>query len=236
MLSEFFNFSFNPLSIIFISLISCLFLALFIAIFRDDVRKYLIKIRVLEKNEKPQTFLIWLISVMIVVRTLQVFLIQPFIVDGGSMLPTLESNNLLLIDKVEYKLDTPKRGDVIVFKFKMEGNDLDDKYFIKRLIAFPGEHVIVSGDSTTIYTTKGEKIILDESYVEESRTSYNDYKYSDYILKEDEYFVMGDNRAGSYDSRSWGPIHYSQISGRALVRVFPDTALFPGKAPYAEQN
>lgn len=234
MLSEFFNFSFNPLSIIFISLILCLFLALFIAIFKKDVRKYLIKISILEEDEKPQTFLIWLISVMLIVRTIQVFLVQPFIVDGGSMLPTLETNNMLLIDKVDYRFNAPQRGDVVVFKFKMEGSDLDGKYFIKRLIAFPGERVIVTGNSTTVYATSGEKIVLDESYVEESRTSYIDYKYSDYTLKDDEYFVMGDNRAGSYDSRTWGPINYSQISGRALVRVFPDTELFPGKAPYAK--
>ncbi len=234
MLSEFFNFSFNPLSIIFISLILCLFLALFVAIFKKNIRDYLIKIRLLEKDEKPQTFLIWLISVMLIVRTVQVFLVQPFIVDGGSMLPTLETNNMLLIDKVDYKFDAPQRGDVIVFKFKMEGNELDGKYFIKRLIAFPGERVIVSGNATTIYTKTGQKIVLNENYVEESRTSYNDYKYSDYTLKDDEYYVMGDNRAGSYDSRSWGPIHYSQISGRALVRVFPDTGLFPGKANYAK--
>ncbi len=234
MLSEFFNFSFNPLSIIFISLILCLFLALFIAIFKKNVREYLIKIRLLEKDEKPQTFLIWLISVMLIVRTVQVFLVQPFIVDGGSMLPTLETNNMLLIDKVDYKFDAPERGDVIVFKFKMEDSELDGKYFIKRLIAFPGERVIVSGNATTIYSKTGQKTVLKESYVEESRTSYNDYKYSDYTLKDDEYYVMGDNRAGSYDSRSWGPIHYSQISGRALVRVFPDTGLFPGKADYAK--
>ncbi len=211
-----------------------MFLALFIAIFKKNVRDYLIKIRILENDEKPQTFLVWLISVMLIVRTIQVFLVQPFIVDGGSMLPTLETNNMLLIDKVDYKFDAPERGDVIVFKFKMEGNELDGKYFIKRLIAFPGERVIVSGNATTIYGKDGKKTVLNESYVEESRSSYNDYKYSDYTLKDDEYYVMGDNRAGSYDSRSWGPIHYSQISGRALVRIFPNTGIFPGKADYAK--
>ena len=143
MLSEFFNFSFNPLSIIFISLILCLFLALFIAIFKKDVRKYLIKIRILEEDEKPQTFLIWLISVMLIVRTIQVFLVQPFIVDGGSMLPTLETNNMLLIDKVDYRFNSPQRGDVVVFKFKMEGSDLDGKYFIKRLIVIINIPIII---------------------------------------------------------------------------------------------
>jgi len=232
MLSEFFSFSFNPLSIIFISLISVLFVALTLAIFIKSVKTYLIKIKILEKEEKPQSFLIWLVSVMLIVRTIQVFLIQPFIVDGGSMLPTFETNDVLLIDKVDYRYNEPQRGDVVVFKFKMEGSELDGKYFIKRLIAFPGEKIEINGTSTIIHTVDGKTINLDEKYVEESRASFVNYKYNNYTLGEDEYFMMGDNRAGSYDSRSWGPIHRSQMSGRALVRIVSNPEILPGKANY----
>jgi signal peptidase I len=231
MLSQFFELPDNPLAIFFIFVIGVLMLSLMIAIWSDGLRSLLRKMKLLDSDESPKDFLFWILGLIIVVRIVQVIIIQPFIVDGSSMLPTFYNNNLLIVDKLSYKLGTPHRGDVIVFKFKKEGSELDGKYFIKRLIGLPGDTVIVDGTSTSIITANGT-LTPDESIVKFAKVD----QYVSKQLQNDEYFVMGDNRDGSYDSRIWGAVHAEQIAGKVIFEIFPTLDVMPGKVSYTKEN
>ena len=158
-------------------------------------------------------FALWLI--------IRVFLVQPFLVDGASMSPNFETNDYLIIDKLSYFFREPARGDVIVFKYPSDTS----KYFIKRVIGLPGETVTVRDGITTVKTVDGRDVHINENFVQ--NTSANDSKVL--TLASHEYFVMGDNRGQSFDSRAWGPLDKKYISGRALVRLYPlnQIDLFP---------
>jgi signal peptidase I len=129
MLSQFFELPDNPLAIFFIFLIVILVVSLLIAIWSDGYKNFLRTIKLLDQDEDPKEFLAWIIGLILVVRVVQGPVIQPFLVDGSSMLPTFYNNNLLIVDKLSYKIGTPNRGDVIVFRFEKEGSELDGKYW-----------------------------------------------------------------------------------------------------------
>lgn len=231
MLSQFFELPDNPLAIFFIFVIGLLIVSLIVAVWSDSWRSGLRNIKLLDTDEDPKEFLIWIVGLIFVVRLVQIIVVQPFIVDGSSMLPTFYNNNLLIVDKLSYKIGQPDRGDVIVFKFKKEGSELDGKYFIKRLIGLPGDTVIVNGTSTTIITAAGT-IHPNESFVRFPKTT----QYISKQLLADEYFVMGDNRDGSYDSRSWGAVNSEQIAGKVILQIFPVLDVMPGKISYTSGN
>lgn len=135
-------------------------------------------------------------------------------VSGSSMETTLSDGDHLIVDKISYRFEDPERFDIIVFPFQYD----TDTYYIKRIIGMPGETVQIDG-SGTIYID-GE--VLEEIYGRE--VIQNPGRASDPILLgEDEYFVMGDNRNNSSDSRdpSVGNIHRRDIIGRAFVRIWP---------------
>ncbi len=165
-----------------------------------------------------------LIAILIVVP-FRMFIAQPFVVSGASMSPTFETGQYLIIDQVTYRFEEPIRGDVIIFKFPQD----ESKFFIKRIIGLPGEIVEIKGSTVSIRTRDStEAIILDELYVVPENARPDTVTV---ILRNDEYFVMGDNRRASADSRLWGPLKKDLIIGRALVRVLPVTqlGLLPGK-------
>jgi len=156
------------------------------------------------------------------VIALRLFVIDPFLVHGSSMEPTFDEGNYVIVDKLTYKLQDPQRGDVIVFDAPTE----DGRYFIKRIIGLPGERVEVDGSTVKIYNnTYPEGFTISEPYV-----VYKSGRVRDITLKENEYFVMGDNREVSSDSRIWGPLQKSAITGRALIRLLPlkDIDMLPG--------
>jgi signal peptidase I len=183
--------------------------------------------------------------------SIRYFLIQPFLVDGPSMSPTFETGNYLLVEKLSYILGEPKRGDVVIFDEPERGLDLSGqkkicyisnfltkdesdclwsskRYLVKRLIGLPGDKVVVLNGVTTIYNTENPNgKLLDEKYV-----IHSDPRSAEITLGSDEYFVMGDNRAGSSDSRIWGPIHKDALVGTPLIRLLPIKSIdfAPGKA------
>lgn len=135
-------------------------------------------------------------------------------VSGSSMETTLSDGDHLIVDKISYRFDDPERFDIIVFPFQYD----TDTYYIKRIIGMPGETVQID-DSGNIYID-GE--VLDENYGREVIQSPG--RAGDPIqLGDDEYFVMGDNRNNSSDSRdpSVGNIHRRDIIGRAFIRIWP---------------
>lgn len=141
------------------------------------------------------------------------FVAEPYVVSGASMSPTFETGNYLIIDKISYRFHNPQRDDVIVMRFP----DDTSRDFIKRIIGLPGETVrIKDGIVTIINNTHPDGLKLDESFVK-----YPKIDNLTITLGAHEYFVMGDNRSGSYDSRAWGPLPKADIIGKPLLQLYP---------------
>jgi signal peptidase I len=162
---------------------------------------------------------------VVVVIPFRLFIAQPFIVDGASMDPTFKSGEYLIVDELTYHFKDPKRGSVLIFKYPKDPS----KYFIKRVIGLPGEKVLIKDGQVTITDPAGNIIPLEEPYVKfEKKDSLN------YILDEGEYFVMGDNRLGSADSRIWGPVPEDNIIGRPIITFYPPS-VFPGNTDLSQE-
>ncbi|MEX1014305.1 MAG: signal peptidase I [Candidatus Paceibacterota bacterium] len=157
-----------------------------------------------------ETVIVALIAVFII-RT---FVAQPFLVSGSSMEPSFTDGNYLIVDELSYNFRSPERGEIIVF----DSPDGNSSYYIKRLVGLPGEIVIVDGDVVRIISQEGEEI-LEEDYISDSAS--NSVLYKEVTLKKGEYFVMGDNRGFSFDSRSWGPLEEDKIVGLVRFRLWP---------------
>lgn len=156
-----------------------------------------------------------IISLAIIIP-IRYFLIQPFFVKGASMDPNFLDGDYLIIDEISYRLNEPQRGDVVVFHYPLDRS----QFFIKRIIGLPGETVKIEEGKIFIYSqeTPDERVVLDESeYLEDAYTPGN----LEISLGEDEYFVLGDNRNASSDSRKWGGVDRDYITGRAWIRAWP---------------
>ncbi len=153
------------------------------------------------------------VAIALVVRT---FLFEPIRVDGESMTDTLQNGELMLVTKPEYIFGSPQRQDVIICRYPNR-----KEYFVKRLIGLPGDTVEIKYDSKAginrVYVN-GEA--LDESYLTPSRDNNPD-TYGPVTLEEDQYFVLGDNRDNSNDSRYVGELHRSQIVGHVRFVFYP---------------
>ena len=172
-----------------------------------------------EKNKFwSELFKLLLLAVFIIIP-FRMFVAQPFIVDGASMDPTFRDRQYLIVDEVSYRFTEPQRGSVLIFKYP---ND-PSKYFIKRIIGLPGETVKVDkGQVTIINSLHPDGFVLNEPYI-----VFPKIDSSTVTLSGDEYFVMGDNRLGSADSRMWGPVPRENFIGRPILRVWP-TSIWPG--------
>lgn len=156
-----------------------------------------------------------LVIAAVIVIPIRYYVAQPFIVKGASMEPTFQEYNYLIIDEISYLFRDPVRGEVVVFRFPLDPSD----YFIKRIIGLPGEMVTVSGGKVSIAESEGaESVVLSEPYLDEGVVTSGDRSW---LLGPDEYFVMGDNRAFSLDSRRWGALPRSNITGRVAFRAWP---------------
>lgn len=153
---------------------------------------------------------------LLIVLPIRLFIAQPFIVSGASMETTFSTGEYIIVDQLTYHFDEPKRGDVIIFRYPKDPS----KFFIKRVIGLPGDTVDLSGKTVIITNTKHpEGVTLNESYIGDMKPSTTLTE----ILGTGEYFVMGDNRDASSDSRSWGVLQRDKIVGRAFLRLFPLT-------------
>ncbi len=175
-----------------------------------------------QENFLAEIFRFAVIALVIVIP-FRMFIAQPFIVSGASMSPTFETGQYLIIDQVSYRFDAPHRGDVVIFRFPEDTT----KFFIKRIIGLPGEKIEIQGTDVVITPPSGEPFRLDEPYVA-AANGKNDFLT--HTLGEAEYFVMGDNRSASSDSRVWGPVPARNVVGRAFVRLLPvdELDLYPG--------
>ncbi|HYC83153.1 MAG TPA: signal peptidase I [Candidatus Paceibacterota bacterium] len=174
-----------------------------------------------KKKESIWDLVRFTILTLAIVIPLRTYVAQPFIVSGDSMYPTFEDGQYLIIDEFSYHFRTPERGEVVIFRYPKDPS----KYFIKRVIGLPGETVSISRGTVAITTKDGETVNLDEPYI-----NAEGYETQTTTLKDDQYFVMGDNRPLSLDSRSWGPVEEEKIKGRVLMRLLPVTKanILPG--------
>ena len=159
---------------------------------------------------------VFLIALAIVIPV-RYFLIQPFYVKGASMEPTYADHEYLIIDELSYYLRSPERGEVVVFKYPRNPR----QYYIKRIVGLPGDTIFIKDKKVIIKDGEKEMMVLDETSYLDPSVPTNSFNYSEVTLDENEFFVMGDNRTASYDSRHFGPIENDAIVGRALIRVLP---------------
>ncbi|MEK7642438.1 MAG: signal peptidase I [Patescibacteria group bacterium] len=170
----------------------------------------------MEENKKESGFwelLQYAAIAILIVVPFRVFIAQPYIVNGSSMIPTFEDGDYLIVDQISKRFKEPERGSVIIMRYPLDRS----KFFIKRLIAFPNEKLEIKNGKVYIYNNESdEPLILEEEYVKfEKKDNYS------ITLGGDEYFVMGDNRAGSSDSRIWGPLPRKNIIGNPILRLLP---------------
>lgn len=173
-----------------------------------------------EKNGSVGSFLWELSRIVIIAFIIMVgfryFVAEPFIVSGSSMVPNYHNREYLVVNKLSYRFNEPHRGDVIVFKYPKDTT----QYFIKRVIGLPGEKVKVENGKVFIYNTEyPEGKALTEDYLSNQDITFG--KDDIVSLGSDEFYVLGDNRLASSDSRVWGVLPRHDIVGTAWLRVFP---------------
>lgn len=169
-----------------------------------------------------------IVLAIVIIIPIRVFLFQPFFVQGASMDPNFEDGQYLIISEFGYKhTDIPgigaiepfrdfERQEPVVFRYPKN----PEQFYIKRVIGLPGEAVEIKKGVVYIYNeVHHQGFALDESAYLDPGVKTSDM--TKMVLSEDEYFVMGDNRAFSYDSRAFGPIHKKELIGRVLLRAWP---------------
>lgn len=180
-----------------------------------------------QENSFKEILKFALIAIIIVVP-IRFFVAQPFIVSGASMESTFSNGQYLIVDQLSYRFNSPKRGDVIIFRYPKDPS----KFFIKRIIGLPGESIEIQNKTITIRDENNPGgLVLSEPYLDDSNVRSSFITIS---LADNEYFVLGDNRKASSDSRIWGALDEELIIGRALIRLFPINTIkiFPGKNNY----
>jgi len=162
---------------------------------------------------------------LIIVIPIRLFIAQPYIVSGASMDPTFANGHYIIVDQLSYRFNKPERGDVVIFKYPVDPS----KFFIKRIIGLPGETVVLNNGQLIIAHSQAstEGYILPEPYVSDNNKTNESSRR---VLGLDEYYVLGDNRRASSDSRVWGPLSEDLIVGRAILRILPlhSIGTFPG--------
>jgi len=162
------------------------------------------------------------IIALLIVIPIRMFIAQPFVVSGESMFPTFNDKEYLIVDEISYLLGNPHRGDVVIFRYP---NDTK-RFFIKRIIGLPNEEIIIKNGIVTIKNEANpDGFTLEEPYIAEKFDTTVTFKTGD-----DEYFVLGDNRNRSSDSRSWGTLPRKLMAGRAYLRLLPlkEISYLPG--------
>lgn len=155
---------------------------------------------------------------LVIILPIRYFLIQPFYVKGASMEPNFYDHEYLIIDEITYRFSAPKRGDIIVFKYPKDPR----QFFIKRIIGLPNETVKIENGLVFITTVDGPTDALEENYLgSDVETSLPISGYVEIKLKDNEYYLLGDNRSQSLDSRVFGPVKADFIIGRTWIRGWP---------------
>ena len=153
---------------------------------------------------------------LIVIAGIRMFIMQPFFVSGKSMEPNFHDGDYLIVDEISYRIGDPKRGDVIIFRYPNDPSE----YYIKRIVGLPGEKIGISENTIKIHNVENPEgfELSEQLYIPENTITTGTYTRE---LKNDEYYVLGDNRIASADSRVWGVLEEHFIVGRAWIRAWP---------------
>ena len=152
---------------------------------------------------------------LVTILLIRYYLFKPFYVKGASMEPNFYEKEYLIIDEITYRLRSPERGEVVVFRYPENPKE----YFLKRIIGLPGETVKVSEGRVYIYNQEHpEGVQISETYLDTSEVTVGE-KIT--VLGKSQYFMLGDNRDNSYDSRRFGPVDKNLIVGRTWFRGWP---------------
>lgn len=175
-----------------------------------------------------ETVEVILISAAIILP-IRYFLVQPFFVKGQSMEPTFEDGDYLIIDEISFRFRDLDRGEVVVFRFPKEPS----QFYIKRVIGLPGETVEIKDGKVRIYPAGGgQSFALEEPYLSPGERTGGAQRM---FIGSGSYFVLGDNRDASYDSRRWGLVSRSDIIGRVWLRPWPFANVRVFAAPAYQQ-
>ena len=160
------------------------------------------------------TFKILIIALAIIVPV-RMYVVQPFIVEGDSMVPNFHNGEYLIVDEISYRFSGPQRGQVVIF----HPPNNPKEYYIKRIIGLPGETVELKDGNIYIYNSESSQVfrLKEDAYLMNSDIT-EDLTVE---LKDDQYYVLGDNRYNSKDSRVFGPITLEEIRGKAALRAYP---------------
>lgn len=200
---------------------------------RDEgLKKKVVASTIHHQPSSSRSFLGYTVIAVGLALFIRFFIATPYIVEGSSMEPTFFGWHYLIVDKLVYDIKPPERGDVIIFGLPQDTG----RSLIKRVIGLPGETVRITGSEVTILNTEHPKgFVLDEPYVDPKNASTGDQVEVE--LGTDEYFVLGDNRHVSADSRFWGKLPRKDIAGRVDLRLFPfdKISILPGESRYSEK-
>ena len=176
------------------------------------------------KKESLLDFIKFGVIAVIIVIPIRLYVAQPFIVSGASMIPSFQSGNYLIIDEISYRFEEPKRGEVVVFRLPQQPS----KFLIKRIAGLPGETILMDGKDVHI---KNEEYPEGFVWKQGALNSGGGSDNFEVTLGPEEYFVLGDNRGESADSRLWGKLNREFIVGRPFLRLFPvsEFGTFPGE-------
>ncbi len=154
-----------------------------------------------------------------IILPVRYYLIQPFYVKGASMEPNFYDHEYLIIDEISYRFSPPERGQVVVFRYPLNPQE----YFIKRVIGLPGEEVEIKDGGVWIYNAENpEGFKLQEEYLPDNLLTFSQAGGGERVpIGLGQYYVLGDNRNASKDSRSFGPVNSSFITGKVLFRGWP---------------
>lgn len=182
-----------------------------------------------QKNQSQRSLVVYTIVAVGLALVIRFFIAAPYIVSGSSMEPTFYNFHYLIVDRLSYRFEEPQRGDVIVFDLPQDTS----RALIKRVIGLPGETVTIDGNAVTIKNAAHpEGFTLSEPYLDPQDLGGIDQLIV--TLGADQFFVLGDNRKVSADSRTWGTLPRSDIVGRVFLRLYPftDIGILPGIARY----
>lgn len=184
-------------------------------------------------KESQRSIIIYTIAALGIALVVRFFVAAPYVVSGASMEPNFNDWDYLIIDRVSYDFGSPQRGDVIVFNLPQDTS----RALIKRIIGLPGETVSLQGNSVSIKNAaRPQGFTLAEPYLDPS--DLGGASNMTITLAADQYFVLGDNRKVSADSRLWGTLPRGDIVGRVLVRLFPlsGIGILPAESRYAQDT
>lgn len=196
----------------------------------ESLNNFTKKVNFRERYKDVLDFIKFAIIAAVIVIPIRMFIAQPFVVNGESMYPTFNDKEYLIVDEISYIINGADRGDVVIFKYPKDTS----RFFIKRIIGMPNEKISIEKGEITIFNEENKNgFKLDEPYINEKFETSETY-----ITGDDEYFVMGDNRNRSSDSRIWGILPQKLMIGRAYLRLLPikNISYLPGSFNYEINN